>query len=100
MIINGFKNGIFPFNTEIFPEGVDREDEDEDEFYATRGELETIPELPDLPTDMPELETEESAAERRNQRGQGLKILIPEQMLSRLLISLAQLKAGNNSQKL
>ena len=49
---------------------------------------------------MPELETEESAAEIRNQIGQGLKILIPEQMLSRLLISLAQLKAGNNSQKL
>ena len=32
----------------------------------------------------------------RNQRGQGLKILTPNQMLSRLPISLAQLKAGNN----
>ena len=42
--------------------------------------------------DMPELETEEEAAQRRNQRGQGLKTLLP--------ISLAQLKAGNNSQKL
>ena len=37
---------------------------------------------------------------KQNQEGQGLKILTPEQMLSRLLISLAQLKAGNNSQKL
>ena len=51
-------------------------------------------------TDMPELESEESAAERRNQQGQGLKILTPDQMLSRLPITLAQLKAGNNSQKL
>ena len=31
------------------------------------------------------------------QSGQGLKILTPSQMLSRLPISLAQLKAGNNS---
>ena len=49
---------------------------------------------------MPELESEESAVERRNQQRQGLKILTPDQMLSRLPITLAQLKAGNNSQKL
>ena len=36
----------------------------------------------------------------RNQEGQGLKILTPSQLLSRLPISLAQLKAGNNSEKL
>ena len=35
-----------------------------------------------------------------NQSGQGLKILTSNQMLSRLPISLAQLKAGNNSEKL
>ena len=35
----------------------------------------------------------------RQQQGQGLKILTPSQMLSRLPISLAQLKAGNNSEK-
>ena len=51
-------------------------------------------------TDMSELESEESAAERRNQQGQGLKILTPDQTVSRLPITLAQLKAGNNSQKL
>ena len=51
-------------------------------------------------TDMPDLKSEESAAERRNQQGQGLKILTPDQMLSRLPITLAQLKAGNNSEKL
>ena len=36
----------------------------------------------------------------RQQQGKGLKILTPNQMLNRLLISLAQLKAGNNSKKL
>ena len=35
-----------------------------------------------------------------NQSGQGLKILAPSRKLSRLPISLAQLKAGNNSEKL
>ena len=51
--------------------------------------------------DMPELESEKSAAKRRNKSGgKGLKILTPDQMLSRLRIPLAQLKAGNNSQKL
>ena len=34
------------------------------------------------------------------QRGQELKLLAPDQMLSRLPISLAQLKTGNNSEKL
>ena len=37
---------------------------------------------------------------KQNQDGQGLKILTTYQMLSRLTISLAQLKAGNNSEKL
>ena len=36
----------------------------------------------------------------QKQQGSGLKILTPNQMLSRLPISLAQLKAGNNSEKL
>ena len=49
---------------------------------------------------MPELESEESAEQRRNQQGKGLKILTPSQMFGRLPISLAQLKAGNNSEKL
>ena len=49
---------------------------------------------------MPELENQESAAERRNIERKALKILTPNQMLSRLPITLAQLKAGNNSEKL
>ena len=36
---------------------------------------------------------------KKHQQGRGLKILTPQQMLSRLPISSAQLKAGNNSQK-
>ena len=38
--------------------------------------------------------------EIQKQQGRGLKILTPDQMLCRLRISLAQLKAGNNSEKL
>ena len=50
-------------------------------------------------TDMPELESEESAGQRK-QQGQGVKILTPKLLITRLTILLAQLKAGNNSQKL
>ena len=37
---------------------------------------------------------------KEKQEGKGLKILTPSEMLSRLPISLAQLEAGNNSEKL
>ena len=46
---------------------------------------------------MPELESEESAEQRRNKKGQGLKILTPKQMIIRLPILLARLKAGNKT---
>ena len=36
----------------------------------------------------------------RNQQGRGLKILTPYKLLSRLTITLAQSKTGNNPQKL
>ena len=54
----------------------------------------------DEQSDMSPLESEEAVEQRRNQQGKGLEILTPEQMLNRLPISLLQLKAGNNSQKL
>ena len=38
--------------------------------------------------------------ENQKQQGLGLKILTPSQMLTILPITLAQLKAGNNSEKL
>ena len=37
---------------------------------------------------------------KQKKKGQGIKILTPNQMLNRLPISLAQLQAGNNSEKL
>ena len=37
---------------------------------------------------------------KQKQEGKGIKILTPNQMLSRLPISLAQLEAGNNSEKI
>ena len=37
---------------------------------------------------------------KQNQQGHGLKVLTPNQMLGRLPITLAQLKARNNSEKL
>ena len=52
-------------------------------------------EQPDA-TDMPDLENEEPTEEK----GQWLKILTLDQMLSILPISLAQLKTENNSEKL
>ena len=73
-----------------------------------QGDLEVFKEKPSIKrkdsdkqpdtTNMHDLEGEESAAQEE-QSGQGLKILTPNQMLSRLPISLAQLKAGNNSEK-
>ena len=48
---------------------------------------------------MPDLEDEESSAQEK-QVAKGLKIPTPYQMLSILPISLAYLKAGNNSEKL
>ena len=44
------------------------------------------------------LETREQALVE--QYGKGLKILTPNQMLKRLPIALAQVKAGNNSESL
>ena len=71
---------------EIFKEKSDKEKQETDEQPDT--------------TDMSELESEESAAQRKNQPGKGLKVLTPDQMLRRLPITLAQLIAGNNSEKL
>ena len=39
-------------------------------------------------------------ARKNKTKGKGLKILTPKQMLQRLPIALAQVKAGNNSESL
>ena len=49
---------------------------------------------------MPNLTSKESAEQRKNQKGHGLKTLTPNQMLSRLPTTLSWLKAANNSEKL
>ena len=51
--------------------------------------LETVNEILDFNKDI-----------EKQQQGLGLKTLTPNEMLSRLPISLAQLKAGNNPEKL
>ena len=81
-INRAFKRGIFPY---IDGFKVEKESDENDEIETT---------------DIPDLESEESTVQRKNQQGQGLKTLTPNQMLSRLPISLAQLKGGNNSEKL
>ena len=66
-------------------------DEKSDEESDENDEIDT--------TDIPDLESEEPSVQRENQQGQGLKILTPNQILSRLPISLTQLKTGCNSEK-
>ena len=87
------------FTGEIESVGVNEKDDFEIFKEKSDQKKQKSNEQPDT-TNLPELDSEESAAERRNQPGKGLKILTTGQMLSRLPISLAQLKAGNNSQKL
>ena len=71
------------------------------EFFEKKSDIERkeSDEQPDT-TDVPELESEKPAAKRRNQERHRLKILTPDQILSRLPVTLTQLKKGNNSQNL
>ena len=89
-IVRAFKRGIFPyidrFKVEKESDKESGKESDENDEIDTR--------------DMSDLQSEESTVQRKNQQGQGLKILTLNQMHSRLPISLAQLKAGNNSEKL
>ena len=80
-------------------EKTDEKADDEADNKADKADEKGNEEQPDT-TDMPDLESEESAKQRRNRKGQGLKILTPNQMLSRIPITLAQSKAENNLGKL
>ena len=66
-------------------------------LHLLAGLVEKILDINEL-LNIPDLESEESAAQK--QQGQGLKIMTPKQMITRLPVLLAQLKRGNNSQKL
>ena len=48
---------------------------------------------------MPDLKSEESSEQKKKAKKNKIKILTPDQMLSKLPVSLAQSKAGNNSEK-
>ena len=83
-----FKNNILPVYY------------DETQLETSESDEESMPENQEIDTtDTSDLQNEESVAQKRKQRRQALKILTPNQMLSRLPISLAQLNAGNNSEK-
>ena len=85
---------MYALDAKSKPEQYDEAEKSEEKFD------ESIGESVKLRRQKAELDSEESAKHRRKIKGQGIKILTPQQMLSRLPISLAQLKAGNNSEKL
>ena len=78
---------------------LDREIRNMSEGEAEKNLVRTVIDTNQKLDDIPPLEGEEEAA-KRQQEEQGLKILFPQQMITRLPILLAQLKGGNNSQKL
>ena len=69
--------------------------DDETNYELANNEAEN--EQPDT-ADVSDLESEEPVKQRGKQKAEGLKILTPQQMLSRLPISLPQLETGNNSE--
>ena len=84
-IINAFEKAIF-----LYIDGFQVGKETDEETHEETDEESTLKNEEIDATDMPELESEKSAEQRRNQQVKGLKILTPNQMLSRLQISLAQ----------
>ena len=82
-IINAFKKSIFPYG--FFVEKESEEESDEESM---------------LENEEADEETDEETELDSSIKEKSLKILTPNQMLSRLPISLAQLKARNNSAKL
>ena len=81
---------------DVFESESDHSDEQKESNIARQKSAEQPNEKPDT-TDMPDLESKESVAQ--GQSAKRLKMLTPNQMLNRLPISLAQLNAGNNSEK-
>ena len=77
-IIRAFERGIFPY-----VDGFEVEKQSNEESNQNK-EIDT--------TDIHNLESEEPSAERRKQKASGLKILTPNQMLSRLPISFSSIK--------
>ena len=83
-VIREFKSSVFPYK-----DGFRTEPKFEESIAGrTKLRKQKSDEQPDT-TDMTESESEEIAAQRRNQPGQELKILTLSQMFRRLPISLA-----------
>ena len=73
----------------------------EDQIYSIKAVLNRMQKhIKNAPEDKKSMIEENEKIINIVEQGQGLKILTPNQMLSRLPISLASLKAGNNSEKL
>ena len=79
--VNVIKNGLVKLNNSI--NNLSDDDETKDELGKITDTVNEVLEL-----------------NKGNQEGQGFKTLTPEQMLSGIRISLAQLNTGNNSEKL
>ena len=82
-LVNLIKSGICDLKDKI-----DKMYEDEKEIEKTKKILHIVEEILKF------------NKKNKKRLGKGLKILTPDQMLSRLPITLAQSKAGNNSEKL
>ena len=100
LIYGGFVDGIFDISDmhtseteEEFSEKHRDDDDNGDYDYYYDDEFITLEKV--TPRDMYALESQDFAAQRRVQQGKALKILTPNQP-----ISLAHLKAGNNSEEL
>ena len=100
-IIKSFKDrDIKPFFDKVEKSKQEFDESIEERVKLRRGKTNNNNKQPNT-TDMPDLETEKFAEQREKQEAKkGLKVLTPTQMLTRLTISLAQLEAGNNSEKL
>ena len=77
VVIDAFKNKIFPLSFENFLENKCRDEDESNAKFYTAKELETIPELPNFeneeetPTNMSELESETPSEQGRKTKGQG-----------------------------
>ena len=104
VIINVFKNEVFPF----YLEKSEFEDEDKNNIRAKNGliDYKKLDRLISLKKDINDdlirkhFQAQTLEFNSQNQERKGLQILTKTQMIRRLLISLAQSKAENNSEKL
>ena len=91
-----YEKDLRDLNTTASKELVDVYNEVRKIFIKPKSPAATESDISDTDTESGKLDI----ATSEEQKVQGLKVMTPKQMLSRLPILLAQLKAGNNSEKL